>query len=63
MQDETSQTDGKTMTDAQKRFIFRLMAGQGIEAEKAHQQNSSIKNAHMIALLMLLVLKRQKQKE
>jgi len=35
---ETSQTDGKEMTSAQKRFIFRLMAGQGIEAEKAHQQ-------------------------
>lgn len=35
---ETSQTDGKEMTSAQQRFIFRLMAGQGIEAEKAHQQ-------------------------
>ena len=38
IQNETSQTDGKEMTSAQKRFIFRLMAGQGIEAEKAHQQ-------------------------
>ena len=35
---ETSPTDGKEMTTAQKRFIFRLMAGQGIEAGKAHQQ-------------------------
>ena len=35
---ENSPTDGKEMTSAQKRFIFRLMAGQGIEAEKAHQQ-------------------------
>ena len=35
---ETSQTDSQEMTSAQKRFIFRLMAGQGIEAEKAHQQ-------------------------
>lgn len=38
IQNETSQTDGKDMTAAQKRFLFRLMAGQGIEGEKAHEQ-------------------------
>ena len=26
------------MTAAQKRFLFRLMVGQGVEGEKAHQQ-------------------------
>ena len=38
IQNETSQTDGKEMTAAQKRFLFRLMVGQGVEGEKAHQQ-------------------------
>ncbi len=38
IQNETSQTDGKEMTAAQKRFLFRLMVGQGVEGEKAHEQ-------------------------
>jgi len=38
MQNKSSQTDGKEMTAAQKRFLFRLMVGQGVEGEKAHQQ-------------------------
>ena len=38
LQNETSQTDGKEMTAAQKRFLFRLMAGQGIDGDKAHEQ-------------------------
>jgi hypothetical protein len=38
MQIDNSQTDGNEMTAAQKRFLFRLMAGQGVEGEKAHEQ-------------------------
>lgn len=38
MQIDNSQTDGKEMTAAQKRFLFRLMAGQGIDGDKAHEQ-------------------------
>lgn len=38
MQIDNSQTDGNEMTAAQKRFLFRLMAGQGIDGDKAHEQ-------------------------
>jgi len=38
MQIDNSQTDGEEMTAAQKRFLFRLMAGQGIDGDKAHEQ-------------------------
>lgn len=37
-QGDTSGTDEKSMTNAQKRFLFRLMAGQGVEGEKAHER-------------------------
>ena len=37
-QNETAHTDGNEMTAAQKRFLFRLMAGQGVEGDKAHHQ-------------------------
>lgn len=31
------QTDESLMTDAQKRYLFRLLAEQGIEGDKAHE--------------------------
>lgn len=37
-QKDTSEADEKSMTNAQKRFLFRLMAGQGVEGEKAHEK-------------------------
>jgi len=32
----SSQHNGETMTDAQKKFLFRICADQGIDGEEAH---------------------------
>ncbi len=35
---EKERTNGEAMTNPQKRMLFRLMAVQGIEGEKAHEE-------------------------
>ena len=35
---DKGKADGEPMTSAQKRFLFRIMATQGIEGEKAHDE-------------------------
>jgi len=35
---ESFQNDESLMTDAQKRYLFRILAGNGLEADEAHQQ-------------------------
>jgi hypothetical protein len=32
------QNENPPMTDAQKRYLFRILSGRGIEADKAHQR-------------------------
>lgn len=34
----TQRTDGESMTNAQKRYLFRLMAVRGFEGDKAHEE-------------------------
>jgi hypothetical protein len=41
-QSSDSQKENPPMTDAQKRYLFRLLADQGIEGDKAHQQLKSL---------------------
>ncbi|MCK4431491.1 MAG: hypothetical protein KAW19_09330 [Candidatus Aminicenantes bacterium] len=35
---DSAQTDEALMTDAQKRYLFRILAGKGLEGEEAHEQ-------------------------
>ena len=37
-QSSDSQKENPPMTDAQKRYLFRLLADQGIEGDKAHER-------------------------
>ena len=40
--EESEKKDVHQMTDAQKRHLFRLLAGRGIENDKAHEQLKSL---------------------
>ena len=35
---DSAQTDEALMTDAQKRYLFRILAGNGLEADEAHEK-------------------------
>lgn len=35
---ENFQSDESLMTNAQKRYLFRILAGKGLEGDKAHEQ-------------------------
>jgi len=40
--EKSEKKDVHQMTDAQKRYLFRLLAGRGIEKDKAHEQLKSL---------------------
>ena len=37
-QSDSSKSNDDLMTDAQKRYLFRILAGKGLEQEEAHEQ-------------------------
>lgn len=39
---KSGKKDVHQMTDAQKRYLFRIMAGRGVEKDKAHEQLKSL---------------------
>lgn len=47
-QAETSQAPAEPMTEAQKRFLFRIMAEQGIERDIAYERLKSFFHVHSL---------------